>query len=200
MYTAPPGPATKTRGPCCDTAGAKLIKIAELLLSRDASVVYHDPYVPRIHHELEGWQMESVPDVMDCVRDADAVVIVTNHTSYDYPAILEQARFTPQEERGMSLFSIAQKGNCAACHTLNADSREPRDSLFTDFEFHALGVPRNADIAQDSQFDLLILSSLYGACLMVTSDSFLMHAAHLVLPDHTYLERWEDALAEFQGR
>lgn len=29
------------------------------------------------------------------------------------------------------------------------------------------------DFAEDSQFDLLILSSLYGACLMVTSDSFL---------------------------
>lgn len=72
-----------------------------------------------------------------------------------FDAVLRgKARFTPQEERGMSLFSIAQKGNCAACHTLNADSREPRDSLFTDFEFHALGVPRNADIAQEGQFDL----------------------------------------------
>jgi NADH-quinone oxidoreductase subunit N len=29
------------------------------------------------------------------------------------------------------------------------------------------------DFAKDSQFDLLILSSLYGACLMVSSDSFL---------------------------
>jgi NADH-quinone oxidoreductase subunit N len=29
------------------------------------------------------------------------------------------------------------------------------------------------DFAHDSQFELLILSSLYGACLMVTSDSFL---------------------------
>ena len=37
--------------------------------------------------------MESVPDVMDCVRDADAVVIVTNHKSYDYPAILAEAQF-----------------------------------------------------------------------------------------------------------
>ena len=65
-----------------------------------------------------------------------------------------QARFTPQEERGQSLFTIAQKGNCAACHTLKPDSRDPRDSLFTDFGFHALGVPRNRDIAQDGQFDL----------------------------------------------
>ncbi len=68
--------------------------------------------------------------------------------------LLGKARFTPQEERGQSLFTIAQKGNCAACHTLNPDSRNPRDSLFTDFGFHSLGVPRNGDIAQDGQFDL----------------------------------------------
>lgn len=65
-----------------------------------------------------------------------------------------KARFTAQEERGLSLFTIAQKGNCAACHTLNPDSRDPSDSLFTDFRFHALGVPRNSDMAQQGQFDL----------------------------------------------
>ena len=64
------------------------------------------------------------------------------------------ARFTEQEQRGLSLFTIAQKGNCAACHTLNPDSRDPRDSLFTDFAFHALGVPRNPDAAKEGQFDL----------------------------------------------
>ena len=75
--------------------------------------------------------------------------------SSKFDAVLRgQARFTPQEERGQSLFTIAQKGNCAACHTLNPNSREPRDSLFTDFGFHALGVPRNTDIAQAGQFDL----------------------------------------------
>ena len=59
--------------------------------------------------------------------------------SSKFDAVLRgQARFTPREERGQSLFVIAQKGNCAACHTVNVDSREPRDSLFTDFAYHAL--------------------------------------------------------------
>jgi cytochrome c peroxidase len=75
--------------------------------------------------------------------------------SSKFDAVLRgQARFSAQEERGMALFTIAQKGNCAACHTLNPDSRDPRDSLFTDFGFHALGVPRNRDIAEAGQFDL----------------------------------------------
>jgi len=65
-----------------------------------------------------------------------------------------QARFTTQEERGLGLFTIAQKGNCASCHALKPDSGDPRDSLFTDFGFHALGVPRNRDIAIADEFDL----------------------------------------------
>jgi UDP-N-acetyl-D-glucosamine dehydrogenase len=36
--------------------------------------------------------MSSVPDLMQAVRRADCVVIVTNHSCYDYPALLEAAR------------------------------------------------------------------------------------------------------------
>ena len=63
-----------------------------------------------------------------------------------------QAQFTEQEQRGLSLFTIRQKGNCAACHTVDEASRDPAKSLFTDFSYHALGaprstrIPRNADI------------------------------------------------------
>ena len=60
---------------------------------KGAKVFYHDPYIGHIEHEHEGWEMESVPDVMACVRTADAVVIVTNHTFYDYNAILAEAQF-----------------------------------------------------------------------------------------------------------
>jgi cytochrome c peroxidase len=72
-----------------------------------------------------------------------------------FDAVLRgQARFTEEEERGQSLFLIAQKGNCASCHTLNADSRRPEDSLFTDFGYHVLGVPRNAEVARTGAYDL----------------------------------------------
>jgi cytochrome c peroxidase len=72
-----------------------------------------------------------------------------------FDAVLRgQARFTAQEERGLGLFTIAQKGNCASCHAVKADSRDPRDSAFTDFGFHALGVPRNREVAQEGDYDL----------------------------------------------
>jgi UDP-N-acetyl-D-glucosamine dehydrogenase len=37
--------------------------------------------------------MDSVKDVMQAVREADAVVIITNHNVYDYQAIVENAAF-----------------------------------------------------------------------------------------------------------
>jgi UDP-N-acetyl-D-glucosamine dehydrogenase len=37
--------------------------------------------------------MDSVADMMKAVREADAVVIVTDHKVYDYAAIIENAKF-----------------------------------------------------------------------------------------------------------
>ncbi len=54
---------------------------------------YHDPYIPHVHHEYDGWQMDSVQDMMRSVREADAVVIVTNHKVYDYMEIVKTAKF-----------------------------------------------------------------------------------------------------------
>ena len=39
----------------------------------------------------DGLEMESVPDLKAEVRASDAVVIVTNHKSYNYQAILADA-------------------------------------------------------------------------------------------------------------
>jgi UDP-N-acetyl-D-glucosamine dehydrogenase len=37
--------------------------------------------------------MDSIHDVMPAVREADAVVIVTDHKVYDYEAIVASAKF-----------------------------------------------------------------------------------------------------------
>lgn len=60
------------------------------------------------------------------------------------------AKFTEQEERGFGLFTIRQKGNCAECHTVDRDSKDPRDSLFTNFGYHALGLAREASIPRNA--------------------------------------------------
>jgi UDP-N-acetyl-D-glucosamine dehydrogenase len=65
------------------------LDIIGLLRQKGAEVHYHDPYIPRITHD--DWSLESVPDVIESARTTDCVVIVTDHTVYEYQSILEQA-------------------------------------------------------------------------------------------------------------
>lgn len=65
------------------------LDIIGLLRQKGAVVSYHDPYIPRITHD--DWSLESVSDVIESARTTDCVVIVTDHTIYDYQSILEQA-------------------------------------------------------------------------------------------------------------
>ncbi len=76
-----------------DVRESPALDVIALLQSKGAQVEYHDPYIPRIHHETDGWQMDSVKDVMQAVAEADAVVIITDHRVYDYKAIIESSAF-----------------------------------------------------------------------------------------------------------
>ena len=69
------------------------LDVIGLLKQKGAKVEYHDPYIPHIHHESDGWHMDSVPDLHKSIREADAVVVITNHKSYDYNQILSEAQF-----------------------------------------------------------------------------------------------------------
>lgn len=57
-----------------------------------------------------------------------------------------KATLTSAELRGKELFDDPNGGNCASCHLdeVGANGAHP---LFTDFQFEALGVPRNDEIA-----------------------------------------------------
>src|SRR5687767_11620058 len=76
-----------------DVRESPALDVIGLLKKKGGIVQFHDPYIPHIHHETDGWYMDSVQDVMQAVRDADAVVIITNHKVYDYQAIVEHAAF-----------------------------------------------------------------------------------------------------------
>jgi len=76
-----------------DMRESPALDVIGLLRNKGAMVDYHDPYIPHIHHEHDGWKMDSVKDLMQAVKDSDAVVIVTNHKEYDYKAIVESAKF-----------------------------------------------------------------------------------------------------------
>ena len=60
------------------------------LKQKGVQVSYHDPYIPSIHHE--GIELESIANLDEGVKTADCVAIITNHSSYDYDQILENAK------------------------------------------------------------------------------------------------------------
>ena len=76
-----------------DVRESPALDVIALLKRKGAQLEYHDPYISQIHHEADGWQMDSITDLMASVAAADGVVIITDHKSYDYKAIVECARF-----------------------------------------------------------------------------------------------------------
>jgi UDP-N-acetyl-D-glucosamine dehydrogenase len=72
-----------------DLRESPALDVIHLLKEKGADVVYHDPFIPQLNDE--NLQMLSVENLMKEVNEADCVAIITNHSDYDYPAILESA-------------------------------------------------------------------------------------------------------------
>jgi cytochrome c peroxidase len=85
-------------------------------------------------------------------------------SKYDY-WLEGKARLSEAEMRGLRLFNDPEKANCGGCHT-SQPSRDGRPPLFTDFQYEALGAPRNPALAENMDpqyFDL-------GVCGPIRTD------------------------------
>jgi UDP-N-acetyl-D-glucosamine dehydrogenase len=72
-----------------DVRESPALDIMHLLSRRGARVSYSDPHIARV--ALDGMELAAVP-VDEAVREADCVVIVTDHAGFDYEAVLGAAR------------------------------------------------------------------------------------------------------------
>jgi UDP-N-acetyl-D-glucosamine dehydrogenase len=73
-----------------DLRESPALDVMHLLQEKGANVQYHDPYIRCV--DYEGWELNSVPELMPAVEAADVVVIITNHKVYNYSEILEKAQ------------------------------------------------------------------------------------------------------------
>ncbi|MCE1254186.1 MAG: nucleotide sugar dehydrogenase [Anaerolineae bacterium] len=73
-----------------DLRESPALDVVGLLINKGAAVSFHDPFVPKVKHD--GWELTSVPNLMQNVAEADCVVITTNHKNYDYAAVLQNAK------------------------------------------------------------------------------------------------------------
>jgi UDP-N-acetyl-D-glucosamine dehydrogenase len=65
-----------------DVRESPALDIIELLRNKGADVRYHDPYVAQFAHNGHGLRSEA--ELEPALRAADCVVIVTDHSSYDW--------------------------------------------------------------------------------------------------------------------
>ncbi len=74
-----------------DIRESPALDVIHLLQSKGAQVSYYDPFIAHFRHE--DWEMHSIAKevLLNAVRAADAVVIITNHKIFDYATIHEAA-------------------------------------------------------------------------------------------------------------
>lgn len=73
-----------------DTRESPALDILRLLRAWGAEVQYHDPYVPSL--SLDGESLSCTPLTPAVLAAADAVVVVTDHSAYDWDEVLAHAR------------------------------------------------------------------------------------------------------------
>jgi UDP-N-acetyl-D-glucosamine dehydrogenase len=76
-----------------DVRESPAIDVMRLLEERGAKVEYHDPYIPEVRDHGHGEPTaSSVPLTDDRIKKADVVVIVTDHTCFDYAKVVRLAK------------------------------------------------------------------------------------------------------------
>ena len=70
-----------------DLRESPALDVIGLLQQKGAYVTYHDPYISQLSED--SLDMESVTDLDKALKTADCVVIITNHSDYDYDRILK---------------------------------------------------------------------------------------------------------------
>lgn len=72
-----------------DIRESPALDVIRLLEADGAEVTYHDPFVPHLHED--GHDMRSVPLTDRALEAADAVVLVTDHSLFDYRQIYDRS-------------------------------------------------------------------------------------------------------------
>jgi UDP-N-acetyl-D-glucosamine dehydrogenase len=73
-----------------DVRESPALDVIRLLEADGAAVSYHDPFVPEL--DEDGHHLESVELTDEALSEADAVVILTDHSAFDYQRVVDQAK------------------------------------------------------------------------------------------------------------
>jgi cytochrome c peroxidase len=93
----------------------------------------------------------SVGQALEAFLSADDMSPFTSR----YDAFVRgRGKLTPYEMQGMRLFKDPAKGGCVGCHRFYDTGRDPALSMFTDYGYDAVAVPRNEHLPAMRKADL----------------------------------------------
>ncbi|MBN1231489.1 MAG: nucleotide sugar dehydrogenase [Anaerolineales bacterium] len=87
-----------------DVRESPSLDVIGLLKQRKAKVSYHDPYIPHISHDE--WELDNVSDLDKAISEADCVIIITNHSVYDYVDILKKAQLIVDTRNALGILGF----------------------------------------------------------------------------------------------
>ncbi|SMF89463.1 UDP-N-acetyl-D-glucosamine dehydrogenase [Paenibacillus uliginis N3/975] len=118
-----------------DLRESPALEVFKLLQQKEANVTYYDPHIP--HFKNDGQMVYSVELTSEAIAEADLVVIITDHSSIDYPLIVENAALLydtrnvtkPLEGNIMLLGGHKRYGNTFLRDEIFQTDMEGRDSF-----------------------------------------------------------------------
>jgi UDP-N-acetyl-D-glucosamine dehydrogenase len=85
-----------------DVRESPALDVMHLLASRKARVTYSDPYVPEVNSDSLNLRSEPLDEI---APKADCLVIITNHSAFDYARILDRAQLIVDTRNAMKGFT-----------------------------------------------------------------------------------------------
>jgi UDP-N-acetyl-D-glucosamine dehydrogenase len=86
-----------------DVRESPSFELIELLMEHGANVDYNDPLVPQTHYmrKYGDLNMKSVALTRETIASYDCVLVATNHSSYDYQFIADNALLVVDSRNAM---------------------------------------------------------------------------------------------------
>jgi UDP-N-acetyl-D-glucosamine dehydrogenase len=90
-----------------DIRESPALEIIEMLAKKGARVSYADPFTPQL--ALDGHKLTAVTPTPEALAAADCVLILTNHSSFDYAAIADRASLVVDTRNALKRYRGSKK-------------------------------------------------------------------------------------------
>jgi cytochrome c peroxidase len=88
-------------------------------------------------------KQKAFQSIADCISQFETTKTFAPFDSKFDKVLRGEASFSAEEQLGHELFINEEKSKCSACHTVPTKESSKRESLFTDFSYDNLGLPKN---------------------------------------------------------